>query len=176
VSDGGTRPTLDGLVPVPTYRDHPASRAADVSGVDLSGLPTTVRVLGTRRWTLLLFLSSGCEGCLELWRALGDPAGSGLATDESVVAVTRDLDGEDADELRRLAVPAVRTVSSSTAWRDYRVQGPPFFALVDGTEGRVVTEGVAWGASQVGEHLRRARRGAGGPDVPRLVPPDAGAR
>ncbi len=175
MSDGGTRPTLEGLVPVPTYRDHPAARAADLSGVDLSGQPTTVGVLGTRRWTLLLFLSSACEGCRDLWRALGDPVGSGLATDESLVAVTRDLDGEDADELRRLAVPSVPTVSSPAAWRDYRVQGPPFFVLVDGTEDRVVTEGVAWGAGQVGDHLRRARQGSGGPDVPRLVPPDAGA-
>jgi hypothetical protein len=175
VSDGSIRPRLDGLVPVPTYRDRPASSAADVAGVDLRGSPTRVQVLGSGRWTLLLFLSSSCDGCLELWRALRDPAGTGLATDESVVAVTRDLDAEDVEQLRSLTVVAVPTVASSQAWLDYRVQGPPFFALVDGTANRVVTEGVAWGASQVGGHLRRARRGNGGPDVPRLVPPDAGA-
>lgn len=173
MSEGTARPALDGLVPVPTYRDRPATTALDVSGVDLHGTPISVLVVGSGHWTLLLFLSSRCDGCLDLWRALDDPPGAGLATNEEVIAVTRELEAEDAEELLRLASPSARTVSSSEAWRNYRVQGPPFFVLVDGTANRVVTEGVAWGPGQVGDHLRLVRRGVGGPEVPRLVPPDA---
>jgi hypothetical protein len=167
---------LDRLVPIPTYRDRPATPASDLSGVDLSGQPLDVRVLGTGMWTLLVFLSSGCDGCRDLWDALGDPAGSGLVTDEQVVAVTRGPDHEDVAALRRLAPPAGApgtdpsgttgadpiqgpppVVMSSPAWSAYRVQGPPFFVLVDGTGDRVVTEGVAWGVPQIAEHVRAAR-------------------
>ncbi|MGP8059029.1 MAG: TlpA family protein disulfide reductase [Acidimicrobiales bacterium] len=176
MSEGSARPSLDGLVPVPTYRGRPATSAADVSGVDLEGSPRTVSVVGSGRWTLLLFLSSGCDGCLELWRALGDPGRKGLCTDEEVVVVTRDLTDEDVAQLRALAPPSVRPLASGRAWRAYRVQGPPFFVLVDGTTDRVVTEGVAWAPAQVGEHLRRAREGTGGPDVVRLAPEEPGER
>ena len=54
------------------------------------------------------------------------------------------------------ASPAV--VMATAAWSAYRVQGPPFFVLVDGTADQVVTEGVAWGVSQIAEHVRSARR------------------
>ncbi len=48
--------------------------------------------------------------------------------------------------------------AEAAAWLAYRVQGPPFFVLVDGSADRVVTEGVAWGVSQIAEHVRAARR------------------
>ncbi|HEX3946964.1 MAG TPA: hypothetical protein VHW47_04630, partial [Acidimicrobiales bacterium] len=152
-------PVLDGLVPVPTYRDRPATPVNDLAGVDLAGAPIDIRVLDTGHWTLLVFLSSGCDGCRELWTALADPAGSGLTTDETVVAVTHDPAHEDLPAVRRLAPPATapapgRVVMSSRAWSAYRVQGPPFFVLVDGAADRVVTEGVAWGVAQVAEHVR----------------------
>ncbi len=156
---------LDGLVPIPTYRDRPATPASDLAGVDLDGRAVDVRVLGTGRWTLLVFLSSHCDGCRPLWDALADPTGSGLATDERVVAITHGPDGEDVAALRALA-PARTTggeaspavVMATAAWSAYRVQGPPFFVLVDGGGGRVVTEGVAWGVSQIAEHVCLARR------------------
>ncbi len=158
-------PVLDGLVPIPTYRDRPATPASDVTGVDLTGRAIDVRVLGTGRWTLLVFLSSHCDGCRPLWDALADPTASGLAGDERVVAVTHGPDHEDIAALRALA-PAGSTgaevspavVMATAAWSAYRVQGPPFFVLVDGAADRVVTEGVAWGVSQIAGHVRMARQ------------------
>jgi hypothetical protein len=154
------------LVPVPTYRDQPSTLAVDVSGVSLGGEPVEVPVLHTGRWTLLVFLSSSCHGCHQIWEVMADPVGSGLVTDELVVAVTRDPEHEDIGALRSLAPGTVPVVMSSAAWADYRVQGPPFFALVDGSDAvggddgavvRVATEGVAWGVSQIADDVRRAR-------------------
>lgn len=165
---------------MPTYRDQPATVAVDVVGVDVGGRPHRVPVLETGRWTLLIFLATTCDGCQPLWDALGDPVACGLATDELVVTITRDPGEEDPLAVRRLA-PAVATIVMSTAtWSAYRVQGPPFFALVDGSPGavaadggstrpgvlvpvRVATEGVAWSVGQVAADVRRARaRRAGG--------------
>ncbi len=171
-------------MPVPTYRDRPVTVATDPVGTDLVGAPCRVPVVGTGRWSLVVFLSSGCHGCRDLWRALEDPVGSGLVEDESVVVVTRDAGEEDVDALRRLAGGPVPVVMSTATWSAYRVQGPPFFSLVDGRVGtlclgpegvqgsegeqmapgplRVVTEGVAWGVAQVAADVRRARRRAEG--------------
>jgi len=156
-------PPLDGLVPVPTFRDQPATPASDISGLDLDGQPVDVALLGSGRWTLLVFLSAGCHGCLPIWEALGDPVASGLATDELVVAVTRDASVDDPAALRGVSVPGVPVVMSSAAWQAYRVQGPPFFVLVgpDAAPGsRVATEGVAWGVAQIADDVRRARQRA----------------
>jgi hypothetical protein len=158
-------PVLDGLVPIPTYRDRPATPASNLTGVDLTDRAVDVRVLGTDRWTLLVFLSSRCDGCRPLWDALADPTAAGLAVDERVVAVTHGPDHEDIAALRALA-PAGSTgaeaspvvVMATDAWSAYRVLGPPFFVLVDGAADRVVTEGVAWGVSQIAGHVRMARQ------------------
>ena len=153
-------PDLAGLVPVPTYRDRPATPSSDIAGVDLAGDPRTVPVVATGRWSLLLFLSSGCDGCVGLWDALGDPVASGLVSTETAVAVTRDPDEEDVASLSALAPPSACVVLSTAAWAAYRVQGAPFFALVDGRapgSSTVATEGVAWGVSQIAADVRRAR-------------------
>lgn len=167
-----------GLVPVPTYRDRPATLAADISGVGVGGEPAEVAVLGTGRWTLLIFLSTGCLGCLPMWQVLADPVRGGLVTDELAVVVTRDPAEEDLETLSSLAPRDVPLVMSSAAWAAYGVQGPPFFALVDGrsiatdVEGRagvtggetvggagvrVATEGVAWAVAQIADDVRRAK-------------------
>jgi hypothetical protein len=134
--------------------------AGDVEGVDLEGRRVQVAVVGSGQWTLLVFLSAGCHGCLPIWEALADPVGSGLATDEVVVAVTRDPEIDDPASLRPLVPAGTHVVMSSTAWAAYRVQGPPFFALVDGRAGAgptVATEGVAWAVEQIGADVSRAR-------------------
>ena len=141
-----------GLVPIPTYRGAPATPASDVEGVDLAGERVTVDVVGVPRWTLLLFLSTACDGCADLWAALRDPVAAGLAGATPVV-VTRGPESEDPEAVHRLAPPGVAVVQSSGTWRAYRVQGPPFFALVDGPGRRVATEGVAWAAPQVAAHV-----------------------
>jgi hypothetical protein len=151
---------------VPTYRDRPATIASDPTGADLDGRPCCVPVLGTGRWSLVVFLSSGCHGCHEIWQALDNPARNGLVDDGSIVVITRDAGEEDVDALRRLATGSVPVVMSTSTWSLYRVQGPPFFALVDGRLGagvdpvRVTTEGVAWSVEQMAADVRRARRRA----------------
>lgn len=171
-------PALDSLVPVPTYRDQPATIAADATGIDLDGRSCRVPVLGTGLWHLVVFLSSGCHGCREIWQALENPVKSGLVEEESIVVITRDAGEEDVDALRRLATGSVPVVMSTATWSLYRVQGPPFFALVDGRLGmggvapdgasgesgvhpvRVTTEGVAWSVEQIAADVRRARQRA----------------
>ncbi|HLG68031.1 MAG TPA: hypothetical protein VKV36_09215 [Acidimicrobiales bacterium] len=140
--------TPKGLVAIPTYRDAPATRPADLAGRDLAGSPVAVEVVGVDRWTLLLFLSTGCLGCQEIWRSLQHPEPFAGVTP---VVVTRDPGADDGDALRRLAPSGVAVVQSTPAWRAYRVQGPPFFVLVDGGRGQVATEGVAVGASHIAE-------------------------
>ena len=163
-----------GLVPVPTYRDQPATPVTDIAGVDPTGQDLSVSLAGTGHWVLLLFLSTTCGGCADFWRAVGDPQPLGLVTDEGLWAVTRAPGNEDPAAVS--ALTAGRVLMSDGAWVSYRVHGPPFFVLVDGVAPRVVTEGVAWGLEQVAGHVRRARAGNGRPEVPNLDRPGPSAR
>jgi hypothetical protein len=165
-TSGGKYP---GLVPIPTYRDAPSTPLSDLQGVDLFGRESIVRIGGSEGWTLLFFLTSGCDGCVALWGAVGDPQANGFGP-VRVVVVTRDAPREDGDALRRLAPPGVPVVMSSAGWDAYRVHGPPFFVLIHGAASIVVTEGVAWGVEQIAQHVASARRGEAGPEVPRLEP------
>lgn len=167
---------------MPTYRDQPATVATDPIGRGPDGEPRSVPVVGTGRWSLLLFLSSRCDGCRQFWEALADPVGRGLTSDETVVVVTRDPGEEEVAAVHHLASGSVPVVMSTATWTAYRVQGPPFFSLVDGGVGArshdvpesprpgtepskatgrgplVTTEGVAWSVQQVADDVRRARR------------------
>ena len=165
------RPDLTGVVPIPTFRGSPSTVASDLVGVDPWDRRSTIVVIGVRHWTLLLFLSAHCDGCMDIWGALSGPPDDWPAV-EGVrpVVVARDLGAGTQEDLRRLSTPGVPLLISDSAFGDYRVHGAPFFALVDGPGGRVATEGVAWGAQSVAESVARARAGKGGPDVPRLVP------
>ncbi|HMD44840.1 MAG TPA: hypothetical protein VKG43_01675 [Acidimicrobiales bacterium] len=154
-------PSLRGAVPVPTFRGSPATPASDLHGRDLDGQALDVRVVGARGWFLLLFLSSGCVGCHEWWEVAAGPGRSGVVTDETVIAVTRGDGREDPAAVRRLAGATTTVIMSDDVWATYRVHGPPFFVLVDGTRGIVATEGVAWAAEQVAADVRRAREGRG---------------
>jgi len=155
---------------VPTYRGQPATPVSDLHGIDLGGAPREARLLGSDRWHLLLFLSSGCDGCRPFLLAAADPVGAGLTTDEVVTVVTRDPEREDRDELAVHLGPGADVVMSSAAWADYRVFGPPFFVLVDGPGRRVATEGVAWAIGQVADHVLAAREGRATVEVPHLRP------
>lgn len=124
-------PSLDGLVPVPTYRDVPSTVASDISGVDMDGRTVEINVVGSGVRTLILFLSSACEGCAPLWGVLTNPSRCGMEAGDEVVAVTRDPSFEDVTTIRGLIAPEARVVMSDSTWHAYRVQGPPFFALID---------------------------------------------
>ncbi len=166
-------PELNALVPIPTDRGSPATEPRDIFGLDASGAPRHVEVRNAARWSLLLFLSSHCDGCRPFWsapRAFWDGAlGEGVAVD----IVTKGPEHEDPRALPA-APGGVGLVMSSAAWADYRVSGPPFFVLVDGGSGRVITEGVAWGLEATADWARRGRLGRPRePDMVNLAPPDA---
>jgi len=170
------RPLLKNLVAVPTYRDHPATQPHDIEGLGPDGELIHRVVLGTGGFSLLLFLSSSCNGCIPLWEAAASPERFSLMDGEPLIVVTKGPSSEPVDTIRVLSPPQALTVMSDRAFRDYRVHGPPFFVLVDGASQLIPTEGVAWGPEHVADHVARARRGEGNPDVPRLGEPGDPAR
>ena len=126
--------------------------AVGFSGVDPAGQPTDV-VLDDGRWTALLFLSSACAGCADLWAGAGTVAGEDRAL--SVVVVTRSPITEDRGVVASLAPPGVSVVMSDEAFRAYRVAGAPFYAVVGGTPSRVADEGVLMDLEQVRGAVQR---------------------
>jgi hypothetical protein len=138
------------LRPIPTYTDHPTTTPHDIVGVTPDGASCRVEVVEAAAPVLLLFLSAGCLGCLDLWEGLRD-LHAGLAGAARLVVVTRSPGEESPEAITALAgdapaTPGIDLVMSSDAYRDYRVGGPPFLtvAAADG----VRTEGVAWGLEQ----------------------------
>jgi hypothetical protein len=106
-----------------------------------------VDVARATRPVLLLFLSTGCLGCGDLWEGLSEIR-EGLGQGADLAVVTKGADEEDTAAVaamsgRGAGPPFVPIVMSSAAYRDYRVGGPPFFVVVDATSVR--SEGVAWG-------------------------------
>jgi hypothetical protein len=138
------------LRPIPTSQGPPTTVPRDIDGVAPDGAPCRVEVEGAAAPVLLLFLSAGCLGCRDLWDGLA-ALRSGLGDAARLAVVTRSPGDEDAEAIaaltgdvpRRLEVPVVM---SSTAFRDYRVGGPPF--LVVAAPDAVRTESVAWGVEQ----------------------------
>lgn len=159
-------PVPENLVSVPVRRlPRPA---AEVEGTDASGDRVRVRLDDAAPPTLLLFLSTECEGCDELWSACSEPGRFGLGGDGRVVAVTRGDGTEQAEQAERMpelvahsheAGPDRPVVASATAWRDYGVLGAPFYVLVD--HAMVTTEGVPLSVDQVRSDVERARSSSG---------------
>jgi hypothetical protein len=181
---------LGRLRPIPTYRDHPATTGCDIEGVDLAGARRSIGIVDSGEPVFLLFLSSSCQGCRDLWEGV-DELRHALGPRVRVVVVTRGPEHEDAAMVARLAAAssglaspsdpgahgsgigsgpgsgdgsghgAAQVVMSSQAYFDYRVGGPPFYALTLGREVR--TEGVAWGVSETAASVLGA---LAGPDTP----------
>ena len=141
------------LRPIPTYRDHPATSPVDIEGVDPTGAPVHVQIVGRAEPVLLLFLSAACLGCHDLWDGTEELRRS-IPEGVRIVIVAKGPDQEDAGAIIALAPPGTQTVMSSQAYRDYRVGGPPFLVVVTGHE--VVTEAVAWGVEETGRATRHA--------------------
>lgn len=144
------------LRPIPTYRDHPATAPSDIEGLTPAGETVKVGIVDAPDPVLLIFLSSSCQGCRDLWEgtvALRESLPEGVR----VVLVTKGPELEDVRAVAALDPVDTLTVMSSQAFRDYRVGGPPFLAVV--AAGEVRTEGVAWG---IGETVRATRRALGG--------------
>jgi hypothetical protein len=148
------------LRPIPTYTDHPTTTAHDIVGVAPDGTPCRIDVVEAAAPVLLLFLSAACLGCRDLWEGLHE-LHAGLAGAARLVVVTRGPEGESPEAIAALAggapgTPGLALVMSSEAYRDYRVQGPPFLTVA-ATDG-VRTESVAWGLEQTLQTALQALR------------------
>jgi hypothetical protein len=145
VNDPPPAEILGRLRPIPTYRDHPATVPHDIDGVAPDGSPRIISIPAAADPFLLLFLSSSCQGCLDLWEGT-EILRAALPDRLRLVILTRGPDREDAGALLELAVPGTEVIMSSQAYEDYGVGGPPFLVVV--SEGVVKTEGVAWGVEE----------------------------
>ncbi len=172
MNNGAPRPDLRRLVPVPTFTGHPSTLVANIEGFDLDGNAISTPLVGSEAWHLLMFLSTSCDGCLDLWPGLVAPDQFDL-DDVVITAIVRGDDHDDDRQLRELSAGGLEVVLSPSAWKNYRVTGPPFFVVVDGWRNEVATEGVAWGMDATVGYLRAAMAGSAHTDVPRLLPPES---
>lgn len=128
----------------PDEAPEPARQARDIVGISPRGGRTKVSVTGADRPTLLAFLSSSCGTCEVFWQEfanrLPDPG-------TRLVIVGQDPPYENENTFASLVPQGVRAVLSGSAWRDYDVPGSPYFALVEGSTGRLLGSGTAssWG-------------------------------
>lgn len=134
--------------------EHPAAR--DIVGTVPAGGPTRVAVTGVPHHTLLAFLSSGCRTCQRFWEAFAEPDLDLPGDGTRLVIVGQDPAHDSESALAELVPPGVKGVLSSAAWQDYDVPGSPYFALVDGVDGRIVGAGSALGWEQLSELLQEA--------------------
>jgi hypothetical protein len=149
---------------IPASRGASPTKTSAVAAHDLAGQPSLLGPSDVNR-VLLIFVTTSCDGCRELFGAADDPGAFGLEAHDELVFVARDH--EDADALSVL-VGGARALRSTAAFSAYRVSGAPFFALLDPAFSTVATEGVAWGVEPVRRAVVAARAGAPGLDVPRL--------
>jgi hypothetical protein len=162
VNDPPPAEILRRVRPIPTYRDHPATSPVDIEGVDLTGAPAYVPIVGNADGgnaepVLLLFLSADCLGCRDLWDGTEELRRS-IPQGVRIVIVAKGPEQEDAESILALAPPGTPTVMSSQAYRDYGVGGPPFLVVV--TARAVLTEGVAWGVEETARATRQALEGS----------------
>lgn len=113
------------------------------------GRALAVDLAGDGDHTLLAFLTSSCITCRGLWAELGGELRTALPPGTDVLIVTEDGADERAAAVRDLAPRGVPVLMSSVTWRRYGVTAAPFFALVEGATGRVVTEGTAANGAEV---------------------------
>ena len=130
--------------------------ARDIAGTVPAGGPTKVAVTGVPHHTLLAFLSSGCRTCKPFWQAFAEPGVDLPGNGTRLVIVGQDPAHDSESALAELVPPGVKAVLSSAAWQDYDVPGSPYFALVDGVDGRIVGAGSALGWEQLRELLQEA--------------------
>ncbi len=149
-----------GLKLGPTRRADPTPAATTISGSTPSGGATVVSLAGSRGFTLLAFMSSGCTTCKPFWRSF-EQAMPLPRRDIRPVIVTKGPVEESPSAVARLAPATITTVMSSEAWDDFRVPGTPYFQLVDTHHGLVVGEGSAGSWPRLVELLRRALGDAG---------------
>ncbi|MDE0139191.1 MAG: hypothetical protein OXM57_11345 [bacterium] len=137
-------------------RPPPDGAAHDIVGTSPGGNPIKISVTDARGLTLLAFLSSGCRTCETFWTAFAEADLDLSDARTRLVIVGQDPPLESETAFAALAPPGVKTVLSSAAWQDYDVPGSPYFALVDGTNNRMVGSGTAANWDQMRNMLRTA--------------------
>ena len=150
--------------------------ARDLVGTVPAGGPTKIAVTGVAHLTLLAFLSSGCRTCKRFWEAFAVPDLKLPGGDTRLVIVGQDPAHDSESAMADLVPPGVKAVLSSAAWADYDVPGSPYFALVEGSEGRVVGAGSALRWEQLRDLLEQALDDAGLSSVAGSQSPRAPAR
>lgn len=138
-------PELKDLVEVPRYLGAGQRSFHPLSGVRPTGAPVTVGL--ETGWTLLLFLSSSCDGCHALWELARRGVLEDVAIRPAVIAIAK----QASESFPRVAeLGGDGALLSDQAWDDYQVHSGPFFVVVDGAAARIATEGVAWSVAQIG--------------------------
>jgi hypothetical protein len=161
VGDGSADPVRGmTLADVPDGRGSAAPAIGDRAAVDVVGQTpegdaVRLALVGTRRTTLMAFLTTGCASCASVWRDIADEP-SGDDGDERLIIVTRGPEMESPAEVAALAPQGVTVVQSTEAWEAYGIAGAPYFVLVDGASGEIRGEGSAAAWGQVRELLGRA--------------------
>jgi hypothetical protein len=147
----GLRPIAVRSLVGPTGTDGDRWPASDIAGVTPTGAAIGIDLADADGPLLLVFLTTGCDGCDQFWDGLRRDDGHGLPTGVTVVAVTRGPGTVEPSEVGVVAdgVVDVPVVMSDQAWRDYRVLGYPFFVLVDPVARHVLGETVGFGWSDV---------------------------
>lgn len=135
----------------PTRRPRALSTAPTeaITGVTPGGATVSVALAGSRGYTLLAFLSSGCGTCKTFWAEFATPGHNSPRDDIRTVIVTKSAMDESLSDLERLAPPDPLTVMSTEAWDHFAVPFTPYFALVDTERGAVVGDGAAAGWQQL---------------------------
>lgn len=125
-----------------------ARRAADIVGTTIDGRSVEVSVVDAPCSTLLLFLTSSCTTCAELWRALGSPRELRALPETRVTVVVRGAEAESTAHLERIAPRGASVVMSTSAWVAYGIEVAPRFAFVGPRSDIVAVEGVveSWDA------------------------------
>ncbi len=149
--------------------------ARDLVGTVPAGGPTKIAVTGVDHSTMLAFLSPGCRTCKRFWEAFASPDLELPGGDTRLVIVGQDPAHDSESAMADLVPPGVKAVLSSAAWEDYDVPGSPYFALVDGSDGRVVGAGSALSWEQLRDLLEQALDDAGLADRSRLPGRRSGA-
>ncbi len=124
MNDPSPAEILRRVKPIPTFRDHPATVPVDIGGVTPKGDFLAVTIVESVDPVLLVFVSSSCLGCRDLWEGTAELRAS-LPEGVHIVLVTKGPEHEDVTAIAALDPGDMPIVMSSQAFRDYRVGGPP---------------------------------------------------
>lgn len=139
----------------PRRNPHHQVAAPLISGSTPNGEHRSVSLTGSKGYTLVAFLSSGCSTCKTFWDAFAKEPEL-PRRDIRPVIVTAGPDRESPSEIASLAPGSVVTVMSSEAWDTFRVPGTPYFQLIDGASGMTVGEGSANSWPRLVDLIRRS--------------------